>query len=99
MASWRSNLRDYLSLIMSEKVATRLYDDLMSSEPVEHLISDIIRASGISPKDAPQEYLDLDDGPIYLYRTAGKVLIVGGYWTFCKAYRDDPFGSVNVRII
>ena len=86
---------------MSDKVAARLSDDLLNAPTRTVSIQDLILAAQIipHPKDDPYVINSIDDGPILVYRSAGRAVIARGYWALCKAYHVDPMGFVDVKIV
>ena len=86
---------------MSDKVAARLSDDLLNAPIRQVSIQDLILAAQITPHPKDDQYVanSVDDGPILVYRSAGRAIIARGYWALCKAYHDNPMGFVDVRIV
>jgi len=83
---------------MDDRVAERLISDLISAPAKRYQVRDIIRAAQINPCETDVDALETG-GPILIYKTMGKAMIVAGLDKLIHAWRDDPLAYIEVKVV
>ena len=98
----------YLTLTMTDKVAYKIVDDLIEAPTVRHFARDIFRAAGIEPNTVQDYFVfsalhdlekGVDLGPILIYRTMGKAVIVSNFYHLCAVYHRDKYAVVDCKVV
>lgn len=100
----------YLSLIFSDKTASRLVENLRQAEIVGFKAKDIFRASslsllGVSNSHIVENNRKIEAGeklsPILLVRDSkiGKVIIADGYHRLCSVYHYNEDAVIPCQIV